>query len=461
VGSGYVVFGSGKKSMRGAFAFANPPEVDIDTKLEKMRASARDLFMNSPVATAILERFKTHVISSGLTLQCRVDRKFLGLSDEEADAWEENVEREFRLWSRSKNCDAYRRLNFNQMQALAFLSRLLSGDVFALLPYKKRAGWPYELCIKLIEADYVSNPNDAMDTETIVSGVETSIDGEVVAYHITNRHPNDLLGYARKWVKVPAYGAESGRPNVLHLFEPSRPGQRRGIPELAPVIESLKQITRLTEAELMAAVVTSFLTVFIETPAPTPLDGNLPSEEKITDPTNVAADQGAVELGNGSIVGLNPGEKATVIDPKRPNQAFDPFFMAISKQIGAAIGQPVEIVLQSFQSSYSASRAAWLQFWKKVLSLRNGFKQEFNTPIYEEMLAEAVSKGRISAPGFFNDPAYRAAWCGCDWIGPGMGQINPEVETKAAINKVNNLLSTRAKVVAEIDGDDWDAMFPT
>ena len=40
------------------------------------------------------------------------------------------------------------------------------------------------------------------------------------------------------------------------------------MPLLAPIIETLKQLGRYTDAELMAAVVSGMYTVFIETQAP-------------------------------------------------------------------------------------------------------------------------------------------------------------------------------------------------
>jgi capsid protein len=92
---------------------------------------------------------------------------------------------------------------------------------------------------------------------------------------------------------------------------------------------------------------------------------------------------------------------------------------------------------------------------------RNLFKREFCKPIYEAFLEESILKGRLDAPGFFDDIAVRAAWSGSDWIGTGMGQINPEVETKAAVLRINNQLSTHAKEVALYDGDDFDSMLPT
>ena len=39
------------------------------------------------------------------------------------------------------------------------LSYLMNGDTIALLPMKQRAGQPYQLCIRLIEADRVCSPD--------------------------------------------------------------------------------------------------------------------------------------------------------------------------------------------------------------------------------------------------------------------------------------------------------------
>ena len=63
---------------------------------------------------------------------------------------------------------------------------------------------------------------------------------------------------------VPAYGAQTGRRNAIHLFERRRPGQSRGVPYLAPVIETLKQLDRYTEAEIAAAVVAGLFAVFVK-----------------------------------------------------------------------------------------------------------------------------------------------------------------------------------------------------
>jgi lambda family phage portal protein len=260
------------------------------------------------------------------------------------------------------------------------------------------------------------------------------------------------------WATVPAYGTKSGRRNILHLFEKERPGQRRGIPYLAPVIEALKQVSRLSEAELMASIITSFFTVFVKSASGNALQDSFTEEEKVTSPAEVTKDKNLYEMGHGNIMEMQDGDEVQIADPKRPNAAFDPFFTAIVKQISAALEQPYEVVMLCFLSSYSASRAALLQAWKFFLTRRIWLKRELCNPVYQEWLLEAVLKGRIDAPGFFLDPLIRAAWSGAEWDGPGMGQLDPVRETEASVARINGKLSTYTKETAAIDGDNWDTM---
>jgi lambda family phage portal protein len=460
--TGYIASGSSRRSMRGWNPIIRSADAEINPKLETLRASSRDLWANTPLATAALKRFRTNVVGYGLRLQSRIDYRFLGLSETQAEDWQRKTEREFALWAGSAFCDASRANCFEELQSLAYFSQLLSGDVFVMLPYKQQRGWPYQLCVKLVEADLVSNPWLSQDTDKISGGVECDLDGAPIAYHVRKGHPGDSLPTIRsyQWQRVPVYGPKSGRRQVLHLFKKDRPGQKRGIPEIAPVIEPIKQLGRYSDSELMAALVTSFYTVFIKTTTPTgssPLSDSFVASEKVTSSSN-SSDANVYELGNGSVVELGENEGIEIADPKRPNKAFDSFFLAVVTLMGAALEIPREVLLQTFTASYSASRAAMLQAWKTFLTERIRVKRNFCDPIYQDWLSHAISIGRILAPGFFDDPVIAAAWSSAEWNGPGMGQLNPEVETKAAIERINAGLSTYSKETAAIDGDDWDSM---
>ena len=160
-------------------------------------------------------------------------------------------------------------------------------------------------------------------------------------------------------------------------------------------------------------------------------------------------------MGNGAIVTLAPGEKVEIADPKRPNSAFDGFVDAVSKTIGAGLEIPADLLLKKFNASYSASRAALLEAWKRFKASREWLAREFCQPVYELFLTEAVARGRIEAPGFLEDPVIRKAWCGADWNGPAQGMLDPTKEVQAAQQRVENGFSTREEETIGLTGGNF------
>ena len=466
---GYIAPGSARRSMRGWWPRASSPDGDTLVTLPASRAACRDLFMNSALASGALRRVRTNVVGAGLTLQSRIDREFLGLDETEADEWEKKTEREFNLWSESEDCDAARSLTFKELQGLALLSTLMNGDCFVLLPYLniRNTQMPYKLRIKLVEGDLVSNPMNILDTNLVAGGIELDKMGAPEAYHFLKPQFGGIFSYYfGTWTRIPAFGPKSGRRNVLHLVDRERIGQRRGMPMLATVVEPLKQIQRLTEAELMASVIASFFTVFIKTElGDRGLMETFTEEESLlnksgdedsagADATN--RDDNLQELGPGIMNELAEGQSIETADPKRPNDAYDPFFTSIVRQIGASIEIPYEALMMIFQSSYSASRAALQEAWKFYRMRRFWLATRFCQPVYTEWLTEAVMRGRIVAPGFFEDPMIRKAWLGSMWGGMGQGQIDPIKETKAALMRIKGNLSTYEDEYLITSGGDWE-----
>lgn len=430
-------------------------DADADTlfDLPTLRDRSRDLERNNPLAGGAINTNCTNIVGTGIKLQARIDRDALGMTEEEADAWESNVEREWRLFAESKDCDVERTLNLYSQQELILRSCLVSGDVFVLLPHIERNGNPYGLKIQVVEADRVSNKDNIADSDMLSGGVEKDKNGAPVAYHIRDDHPGKMHGsFKGTWRVILAFGQKTGRRNVLHLFRKLRPGQTRGIPYLAPVIEPLKQLGNYTESELMASVISSMFTVFIKSDlGETDFAPMMPTAE-----TGAKSSDEDIKLASGAIVGLAPGESIETANPGRPNAAFDPFIMAILRQVGVGLELPFEILIKHFTASYSAARAALLEAWKFFLSRRAWLSAEFCQMVYEAWMEEAVAIGRISAPGFFRDPIIRAAYLGSEWIGPAKGMINETDEVGAANERVNMGISTLAEETAQLTGGDWE-----
>lgn len=464
INSGYSRHGASttKKSLLGWISKGASPDEDIVENIETLRDRSRDLYMGTPIATGALKTIRTNVVGAGLKLNANIDHEFLGLSNDQANAWEKQVEREWKLWADTNDCDAARMCTFGQLQSLALLSALANGDVFTLLPVKKRKGSVYDLRVYLVEADRVCDPDIKPLDKNIIGGVEVDNYGAPLYAYIAKHHPGASVRrinqLEKEWAKVPFFGASTGRKNILHIVQDmERPGQRRGAPLLAPVIESLKQLGRYTEAELMAAVVSGMFTVFVKSETP-----QTPMGEMISDSQQVDnMDENSYAMGNGAIVGLGEGESVETANPGRPNTAFDGFVTSVCRQVGAALEIPYELLIKHFTASYSASRGALLEAWKMFRMRRSWLVQGFCQPVYEEWLSEAVAKGRISAPGFFEDPAVRAAWCGAEWYGPSQGQLDPLKEANAAKVRVAEEFSTRERESAEMTGMDWDSIHNT
>lgn len=453
VGHSYTGASRSRRSMQEWRTTLNASaDADLLPDLPTLRDRSRDLVRNNPIAGGAINTVVTSVVGTGLMLQSQVDRGVLGFSQEQAAEWQRQAELEFRLWQ--QDSDITRTQDFYEQQDLVFRGSLESGDIFVLTPHVRRPGSPYGLKLQVIESDRVSNPKGTRDTSQFCAGVEMDKNGAPVAYHIQRSHPGDLTRALREWDRVDAFGKQSGRRNVLHLYKRLRPGQTRGEPYLAPVIEPLKQLGRYTEAEIMAAVVAGMFTVFVKSETGAGLA--MGNQTGMGRETGAKASDTDAKLGYGAMVDLADGEDISTANPGRPNTAFDPFVLAIMRQIGMRLELPFEVLVKHFTASYSAARAALLEAWRFYKVRRAWLASKYCQPVYELFLEEAIAIGRLSAPGFFRDPLVRMAYCGSEWHGDGAGSIDPASEAKAAQTRMDIGLTTLKKETAEYDGGDWE-----
>lgn len=461
--SGYGNHGASStlNSLVGWIVGAGSAEDDIDLQGSTLRQRSRDLYAGGGLARSGVATLTTNVVGWGIQPKPKIDGRLLGMSDEQCDEWESNTLREFRLWAENAMCDCERSKNFYTMQQLAFRSQLMSGDVFVLFGMKPNARTPYQTVIRILEADRVSTPETSGESESketasggrIIDGVEINKEGEVVRYHISNRHP--LSGTSTEnleWVPIEAYGKDTGYPNILHVSSFERPEQRRGIPFVAAQIEQIKQLDRYLNSELAANVVSAMLTAFIISNED---DGRPGMEDAVNEDEKVTDDEYRIELGPGAIYELPPGKTIKEINPLRNNSGFESFVNTLIMIIGAGMEIPKEALIKKYESNYTAARAGLLDFWQKIKVERAAFNGSFNKPIYEQWLSEAVAVGRIEAPGFFDDPAIRSAWCGCNWIGSSMGHVDPKKEVEAAAQRISLNISTEEQEASEYNGNDW------
>jgi lambda family phage portal protein len=435
------------------------PNDDLIGDLPQLRARSADLERNEPLAAGAVAGQLTGVVGSGLQLNPRIDRELLGLTDEAADAWELQASRLWMAHSSGSGWDYAGKASFAVQTEQVLWGALVKGDILAVRRYQPRAGRLFGLAVQLIEAERISSPN-GRDTDTIIAGVEfNKATGEPIAYHVASDYPGRRLGRGLvTWSRIARFD-ERGEPLAMLMGDHLRPDSLRSAPWLAAVIEPLKQLGTYTHAELTAAVISAFFTVFVKSPATAEEGGAGPWAESALQSSiagNPPSSKSDVKLGAGMIADLVPGEDIEIANPARPNAQFDPFWMAMVQQIAVALNMPAEIILQRFNASYSASRGAMVQAWRVYLKRRARLTAWWCQPAYQWLLNEAVARGYLNAPGFFADPLRRAAWCGADWTGPTMPQLDPVKEANGAILRMGATLTSHEQETAAMTGGNWE-----
>ena len=427
---------------------------EILPSLDNLRSDCRDLMRNTPLALGAIKTVVTSVVGYGITPQARIDRAFLSehlsLTEEQMNKIEEGFEREIYSWGKKKSCDAAMKVNFPAMQRLVLRSALESGDVFPLRRFIQRPGRRHSTAIQILEADRIDNPKGKSDTALLHAGVERDQYGAAVAYHVLKSHPGDRWTNKERFEteRFPAF-MDDGEWQMLHIMISERPEQTRGVPYLAPIVEILKQLSRYTEAEIMSAVISAMFTVFIKTENGEGLQD--------LDPDNTgSSDSKEMKLGNGMIIDLANGESVEFADPQRPNTGFDPFVLAILRQVGVALEIPFEILVKHFTASYSAAQAAIVEAWKFFRTMRTWLVDEFCQPCYEAVILESVARGYVDAPGFFAHPMIREAYLRAEWTGPPRGMIDQKKEAEANEIMEDRGWKTAQAITQELTGGDWD-----
>ena len=439
-------------------AAARDARADTLPRLTLHRGQSRYLARTSPIAVGAIQTNKDRVVGTGLALSSQPNAAVLGWTPEQAREWKRTTQAEFSLWSDSPECDQAATQNFYELQYMLLGCVLESGDAFTLLPSAKpTATQPHTLRVQIVEADRIGNPLGKADTATEAGGIRFA-GGQPVAAYIYVQHPGGgLIGAANAGEWTTFTGA-SGRRRLLHHFRKTRPDQPRGVPYITPIVDLIKQLGDYADAEVKAAVISAYFTVFLTREAGESeplLDGGAADGV----PGSSPAPDAPVAMGPGAVVELNPGEDATLANPNRPNPNFDAFVTSVMRQIGMALGIPSELLLKQFNASYSASKAALLDAWVYFRSVRTWLARSFCQPVYETWLAEAVAAGRISAPGFFTNPLMRWAYCQASWPGDSMGSINPKDEVAAYTAAIDARLVSRERAEWELFGTDFGDTF--
>jgi lambda family phage portal protein len=450
-GPAYDAAGAGRRTSTW-----RPTAAAVNTILfasaDALRSRSRDIVRKNAWAQQGVQRYASNAIGTGIKPQSLHPDK--------------NVRKAIqKLWTRwTDDADAHGVTDFYGQQRTVAVALKEAGEVFARLrPRLESDGLSVPLQVQLIEAEHVPlNLNMPGQNGNIVrAGIEFDPLGRRVAYHMYREHPGDisLVNNPNQIVRVPA-------ADVIHVFEPLRPGQIRGVPGMATVLLKIFEFDQYEDGELVRNRDAAQFSGFIKDD-PQALaalaDGGAADKILPTIPGVDPATGSSIELTAlepGTFQKLREAEDVVFAKPAGQAEGYDSFMKWVLRAIAAGLGIPYETLTGDLSGvNYSSIRAGMLEFRRAVEQFQHSvFVFQFCRPIWARWMDTAVFSGALpmSARDY---RVNRGDWVDVKWIPQGFGWVDPAKEVAAAKDAIRSGLSSRTQEVAArgYDSEDIDA----
>lgn len=441
----YDAAGQGKR-----LAGWNPPSSGPNRAIEGLqtiRNRARDSSRNDWSGASANRKWSTNLIGVGITprfkrIKSKTRKQAL------TDLYED--------WVALADADCV--LDFYGLQTLAVRSWLDGGEVFA----RRRArfddeGLPVPMQVQLLEADmcplFDATSFAGLPTgNRILSGIEFNKRGRRIAYWFFKEHPGDNpTGFgsgsnpsADTLVRVAA-------SEVAHIFEPTRPGQLRGVSMLAPVLNRLRNIENFDDATLTRQQLANLLVGFITQELP-PMTGDeelnpITGQPDDETPQN-AEGQPLVGLRPGLMQSLNPGEKVEWSNPPEAGTNYPEYMRTQHMGTAAAVDLPYEVFSGDIKDISDRTLRVIINEFRRLAEQR---QWQIVIPMFCRRVmvwfAEAaLLVGQIGLDEF--DDVRRAEWSPHGWA-----HIHPVQDPQGKLLEIQGGLRSRSSVIGE-RGDD-------
>lgn len=388
-----------------------------------LRDRSRDLVRNNAWAARAVAIKVANQVGTGI--RPRADTPDKALNDE--------IDRLHASWAAS--CAPESGGDLYAAQKLAARARSESGEALVLMDRGAAAtpsGVP--LALQVLEPDWIADDHDVAIENRAGwrDGIRFSVTGRRIAYRLWASNPTEDGILARRDVRdVPA-------SDVIHLFAAERPGQIRGVPDLAAVMLRMRDLDDYHDAALLMAKIQAVLGAFVTSPEgqPSPTMG----EESADSDGNRLE-----ELAPGMIGYLNPGEDVKFLQPQGSGP-FAEYTRAALHMIAAGFGITYhQLTGDLSQANYSSLRAGSLEFRRQIEQDQHLLLiPTLCQPIWDAFIGQAVLAGKLPRAAA-NAPA--------KWTPPRFELVDPIRDTEALKAQVRAGLMTWPEAVAEMGYD--------
>jgi len=411
---------------------------DIRAGLVAVRSRARDLSQNNEYARAYLRSVRKNVVGSeGFKLQVKAMNYVDGMPVPDRVA-NSKIENAFWDWSRPETATVTGKMSFRKVEEVVVETTAREGDFF--VRFLRGQGFnKYGFTLQLVEPDWIDEKlnKDVPGGGLIRMGVELDRWRRPVAYHVSERNAS-----AELWGSVIPSGPYKRIPasDMVHVFDPERADQTRGISWMAPSMLALHNLQGYVEGAIINARAGANKLGFFRDPTS--------SGEEYTGDTTDGSENKIATCEPGMFEDI--GQKEFVpYDPKYPDQQFDPFMKTILRGIGSGLGLAYSSIANDQRE------ATWSSLRTELGEEREGWKmiqswliETFLNRVYAEWLSMALLTQAVALPSAKYDKFNSPKWIGRRWY-----WVDPLKEVQANKEAIAAKLKSATQVVSEDGGD--------
>jgi capsid protein len=391
-----------------------------------LRNRCRYVFANNSRARGMIKTLATHTVGpTGPRLQMQLG------TGVQARKLNSRIEGSFVQWA--KQVKLARKLRTLRK------AKVISGEVFAKLVINPALEHDVKLDLQIIETDQVTNPAPEFSRNDI-DGVFLDEFGNPASYRILKVHPGGMFQSF-----MPTDYDDFSARFIRHYFDQEdRPGQHRGIPEIASAVQVFEEGRRFRAAVLGAAETAADFAMAMETDAAADPDG-------AADSANEIPAMSTMELERRMATVLPRGFRLTQTKAEQPTTTYKEFSRELLSEVARCIEMPLSFAsLDANDANMSAMYVITQPYEKAIMSERWEIDCEILDPMIDVWLTlffgtgdQAVTK-RI--PNEFPHV----------WFWPSIGQhADPgKVATARDVNLKNH--STTLALEYAREGLDWE-----
>lgn len=432
-------------------------------------ARADDLVRNNGIAANAVSLHKDHIVGHLFLISYRPNWRYLGMREAAAKSFVDEVEAAWTEYCEGifGEIDVEGKRTFTEFIREGVGVHAFNGEIFLQPVWDAETTQLFRTRFKAVSPKRVDTPGHALGNRQLRAGVEMDRNGKALAYHVCE--DDWPMSGGGRFTRIPRF-LPSGRPAMLHVFEPIEDGQTRGANQFYSVMERLKMLDTLQATQLQSAIVKAMYAATIES--------ELDSEKAFeyiagagTDNANNPLTQmlssyaryyavNNVKLGGVRIPHLHPGDELKLQTAQDSDSGFSALEQALLRYISAGLGLSYEQLSRDYsQVSYSSARASANESWRYFLGRRKFIAGRLATQMFSCWLEEALVRGVIKAPAArFSFFEARSAWSRAEWIGAGRMAIDGLKEVQESVMRIEAGLSTYEKELA-IMGEDYQDIF--